>query len=216
MESTFRDTCPADLKVIETFGAGADGPVRWDAHRARLDATCRSLGASPDLAAIDAAIAALDITAPTRVRLTVDLQGVFEIQTYPAGPTPDAWCIGLADQVVDARDPWFQVKTSQRAAYDNARANLPDGIDELVFVNQHGHVTEGTITNIFVEMHGILRTPPVNDGVLPGILRAKMIADGRAEVGHLTWDDVMASPRVYVGNSLRGLIKVRSAGDAQG
>jgi branched-subunit amino acid aminotransferase/4-amino-4-deoxychorismate lyase len=82
-------------------------------------------------------------------------------------------------------------------------------VDEQVFVNEQGHVTEGTITNIFVQKDGILRTPPVNDGVLPGILRSVLIADGRAEVGHLTWDDVVASPLVYVGNSLRGLIRAR-------
>ncbi len=211
MESPFRATCPDDLKVIETLGAGPDGAAGWPAHRARMIATLGRLGIKADLDAIDAAVGALRLAGPSRVRLTVDLAGEFNVQTFPAGPTPDVWHIALSPVVVDAADPWFSVKTTQRALYDRARATLPDGVDELIFVNQAGHVTEGTITNIFVEIDEILRTPPVSDGVLPGVLRGKLIADGRAEVGHVTWEDVLASPRVYVGNALRGLIKARSA-----
>jgi len=209
MESTFRDTCPADLNVIETFGVGPAGIPRWAAHRARLLATCVRLGIAPDLHAIDTGVAALDLSVPLRVRLTVDLQGCVNIATYDFGGTPVVWTIARADQAVAEDNPWFSVKTTQRGLYDRVRADLPAGVDEQVFVNEQGHVTEGTITNIFVQKDGILRTPPVNDGVLPGILRSVLIADGRAEVGHLTWDDVVVSPLVYVGNSLRGLIRAR-------
>ena len=207
MESTFRDTCPSDLKVIETFASGPDGAAGWAAHHGRLRGTCERLGIAVDHVQVAKVVANLRFDAPQRVRLTVDLDGQIDETHTPMAATPEQWTIGLAAAPVDAQNPWFGVKTTQRAIYDDARAHLPVGVDELIFVNSRGHVTEGTITNIFVQKGGVLLTPPLNDGVLPGILRAKMIADGRTEVAHLTWDDVTASPCVYVGNALRGLIK---------
>lgn len=207
MESTFRDTCPRDLKVIETFGAGPSGVHRWAAHRARLIATCARLGITPDLEIVDAAVAVLDLSVPMRVRLTVDLDGGLNVAAVPLGKTPDQWRIGLADQVVDADDPWFSVKTTQRALYDNTRAALPIGLDEVIFVNQAGFVSEGTITNVFVKKDGILLTPPILDGVLPGILRSELLDDGRAKEAQLRWADIVSAEAVLVGNSLRGLIR---------
>ena len=207
MESTFRDTCPDDLNVIETFGAAPDGMPRWPAHRARLIGTCARLGITLDLEIVDAAIAVLDLSVSMRVRLTVDLDGGLNVAAVPAGKTPDQWKIGLADQVVDADDPWFAVKTTQRALYDSARAALPIGLLEVIFVNQAGFVSEGTITNVFVKNNGILLTPPLSDGVLPGILRAELLDDGRAQETQLRWADVLSAKDVFVGNSLRGLIR---------
>lgn len=206
MESTFRDTCPSDLKVIETFGAGPDSMHRWPAHRARLIATCARLGIVPDLVIVDAAVAVLDMSVPLRVRLTVDLSGGLNVAAVPAGKAPDLWRIGLADEVVNASDPWFTVKTTHRGLYDSARADLPNGLDEVIFINQAGFVSEGTITNVFVKKDGILLTPPVLDGVLPGILRAELLGDGRAKEAQLRWADILAAKDVFVGNSLRGLI----------
>jgi len=207
MESTFRDTYPEDLRVIETFGAGPDGMPRWPAHRARLIATCARLGIVPDLELVDAAVAVLDVSVPMRVRLTVDLTGGLNVEAVPAGKTPDQWRIGLAAHVVDAGDPWFSVKTTQRALYDSTRAALPNGLNEVIFVNQAGFVTEGTITNVFVQRDGVLLTPPLSDGVLPGVLRAELVNDGRAKEAQLRWVDFLAAEAVFVGNSLRGLIR---------
>ena len=88
MESTFRDTCPHDLRVIETFGAGPDGMLRWPAHRERLIATSARLGIVPDLEIVDAAVAVLDMSVPLRVRLTVDLDGGLNVEAVPVGRPP--------------------------------------------------------------------------------------------------------------------------------
>lgn len=207
MESTLRDTCPHDLRVIETFGACPDGLPRWPAHRARLIVTCARLGIVPDLELVDAAVAVLDVSVPMRVRLTVDLTGGLNVEAVPVGKAPDQWRIGLADHVVHADDPWFTVKTTHREIYDSARAALPNGLDEVVFVNQSGFVSEGTITNVFVQKGDILLTPALSNGVLPGILRAELLNDGRAQEAQLRWANVLAAEDVFVGNSLRGLIR---------
>jgi len=45
------------------------------------------------------------------------------------------------------------------------------GVDEGIFLNTQGFLTEGTISNLFIIKEGILYTPPVSAGLLPGITR---------------------------------------------
>ena len=57
---------------------------------------------------------------------------------------------------------------------------------ETIFVDPDGQLTEGSRTNIFVERDGKLLTPPLSRGLMPGILRAKLIEEGKAEEADLT------------------------------
>ncbi len=49
------------------------------------------------------------------------------------------------------------------------------GADEAVLLNAQGHVTEGTVDNIFVVRDGRLMTPPVSDGALEGVTRGVLL-----------------------------------------
>jgi para-aminobenzoate synthetase/4-amino-4-deoxychorismate lyase len=65
-------------------------------------------------------------------------------------------------------------------------------------------LTEGSFTNLFVERDGILVTPPLALGLLPGVLRAELIAEGRAREAELTIADLTGG--FLIGNAVRGLI----------
>ena len=54
------------------------------------------------------------------------------------------------------------------------------GADEAVLLNAHGLVAEGTADNLFLVRAGILLTPPVTDGALPGITRELIMRLARA------------------------------------
>ncbi|PKP89541.1 MAG: aminodeoxychorismate synthase, component I, partial [Alphaproteobacteria bacterium HGW-Alphaproteobacteria-15] len=67
-------------------------------------------------------------------------------------------------------------------------------------------VTEGSFTNLFVDgPDGALLTPPATLGLLPGVLREHLIADGRAREAQLTLDDLQHG--FWLGNGLRGLMR---------
>jgi len=108
----------------------------------------------------------------------------------------------LAPLPVAASDFRLRHKTSDRGFLDRARA--ASGADEVAFVDPNGFVTEGSFTSIFVERDGMLVTPPLARGLLPGVLRAELIDQGRACEGALTPDDLANG--FFVGNALRGLI----------
>ena len=50
-----------------------------------------------------------------------------------------------------------------------------EGAAEAIFLNHMGYVAEATADNIFIVSEGVLITPPVTDGALPGITREAVL-----------------------------------------
>ncbi|WP_299845177.1 aminotransferase class IV family protein [uncultured Roseovarius sp.] len=213
MESPLCPPSDPGFRLIETFRwEPGSGILRRARHLARLVRSAARLGI--ETKGVEAALETLEGDAPLRVRLTVDAKGQAEVTSAPFQAMAEgaAWCVGLSDAVLDADDPWLHVKTTQRHVYDTARANLPAGVDELLFLNARQELCEGTITNLFVDLGAGLITPPLCCGLLPGVLREEMIAKGAAQEAVLTVDDLRQARAIYVGNSLRGLIPSRLVG----
>jgi 4-amino-4-deoxychorismate lyase len=209
VESPFRRPLPAGLTLIETFGRRDGAFVGLADHLARLERTAAALDVPFDRAAIDRALAGVAGDGPLRVRLALARDGTATVAAGPLGPTAAAWTVRLADERLDPDDPWLRVKTSERGRYDRARAALPPGLDEWLFLNSRGEVCEGTITNVFVAAEGTLLTPPLASGLLPGVLRARLLREGRAREAVLRPADLAHG--LLVGNALRGLIPARLA-----
>ena len=82
----------------------------------------------------------------------------------------------------------------------------------MVLLNERGQVCEGTITNVFADFgDGVLLTPRIDCGLLPGVLRGELLDTGKAEEAVFSFDDLKSAKAVFVGNSLRGLIPARLA-----
>ena len=199
------------LRLIETaLWDGAACP-RIAGHLARLSASAALLGWPCDIAAAGAALTG-PAGAPARLRLTLDAKGGIEVTQAALPPARAEWRLALAGERLDADDPWLRIKTTRRAAYDAARAALPEGIDEVIFLNQRGEVCEGTITTLFFDRGAGMRTPPLSSGLLAGVLRAEMLDGGRCQEELLLAAD-LPQVRLWVGNALRGLIPAHWVGE---
>lgn len=200
---------PDGLTVFETMRAEADGRIPlWTRHLARLRRGCAATGFALDEDRVAAVLAGLPRGTAMRARLTVDQAGQVALTRAPLPPNPEYWRVVLSDLRLEAGDPWLRFKTSHRPVYDAARAALPAGIDEALLRNADGHLCEGTITSVFLLRDGRLLTPPLRCGLLPGVLRETLLADGRAEEAVLTIDDLQGG-QLYCGNALRSLIPAR-------
>lgn len=115
--------------------------------------------------------------------------------------------VALRPLPVDPADFRLRYKTTDRRFLDQARG--AEGSWETVFVDPDGQLTEGSRTSLFVEREGKLLTPPLSRGLMPGLLRAKLIEEGRAEEAELVPADLEGD--FYVGNIVRGLIPARLA-----
>jgi para-aminobenzoate synthetase/4-amino-4-deoxychorismate lyase len=118
---------------------------------------------------------------------------------------PDMCCAVLAEQRIDSHDVLRRHKTTSRKIYDAALASIAAEADifDVIFLNERGEVAEGARSNIFVECDGVLLTPPLVSGALPGVLRASLLAEGKAQEAVLWPADLQNG--FWLGNALRGL-----------
>jgi para-aminobenzoate synthetase/4-amino-4-deoxychorismate lyase len=147
-----------------------------------------------------------------RVRLTLSASGRAAIEvTHCAHESPNI-SIWLADERISSSDPFRRHKTTRRAPYDRLHKKACEyGFEEVIFANENGDITEGAISNIFIERGGKMLTPPVTSGVLPGILRRYILetCDGSQEAV-LKVEDLKTADGIYLCSSLRGLRRVTS------
>ncbi len=83
----------------------------------------------------------------------------------------------------------------------------------MLFLNERGEVTEGAISNIFIEKAGRWITPPISCGVLPGVYRRHLLESQRdVEEQVLTLEDLKTADAVYLTNAVRGCVGSRLIG----
>ena len=187
------------------------GIAELEAHIQRMRDSAAELGISFDRHEARNQIQALcfDLEGPACVRLLASRGGALALEARPLPPQwPDPARAILLPLPVDPGDWRLRHKSSDRGFYEDARrVAMEGGADETIFVRDDGLVTEGSITNVFVERDGVLVTPPAGLGLLPGVLRARLLADGKAREGELTAADLEGG--FLLGNALRGLMPAR-------
>ncbi|WBH18294.1 aminodeoxychorismate synthase component I [Sphingomonas radiodurans] len=195
-----------DPDLIETMRFDpAEGILLVERHLARLRDSAAAFGFTFDRhdARNELQAATFRLRKPAKIRLLAARSGKIAIEvaplpTVPSGPLR----VALVPLPTEPSDFRLRHKTSDRAFYDDARR--ASGADEVIFLDPDGFVTEGSFTNVFVARDGLLLTPPLARGLLPGVLRAELIAQGRAVEQDLTAADLAHG--LHVGNALRGLV----------
>lgn len=202
-----RDAPSFDL--IETMAFDPQrGIALLDRHIARLSASARAFGFAFDRHAArnELQAAMFRLNGARRVRLLLSPGGAIAIETAPLPPLAEQpVTVAIVPLPVETADIRLRHKTSDRAFYDDARW-ASDAFDVL-FERPDGALTEGSFTSLFVPRGDVLLTPPLADGLLPGVLRAELLASGRAIEQRLTAADL--TQEFYVGNAVRGLIRAR-------
>ncbi len=207
----------APLSLIETLRFEPEGGlVDIDLHEARMLRSAAALGLPFTREAFETACA--DVPRDEgrkRVRLELFPDGQIVLTHAPFAPLAEGavWRAAIAGTRLSSTDPLLRHKTSRRDAYNTARAEFPaDEAEEVLLLNEHGEVCEGTITSLFVpDDDGSLLTPPLSCGLLAGVLRGKLLAEGRAREA-LILPEMLAKRSFFLGNSLRGLIPARLVG----
>ncbi|MGD0648545.1 MAG: aminotransferase class IV, partial [Acidobacteriaceae bacterium] len=139
--------------------------------------------------------------------------------SQPSQPSPSAEdptiTVTLSPHRTNSADPFLRHKTTNRHLYnDELTRARSEGFDEVIFLNERGELTEGAISNLFVERlgdpagAGELLTPPVASGVLPGVMRRHLLETfPHAEERVLTLADLEPPNTLWLCNSVRGLRK---------
>ncbi len=161
-----------------------------------------------------------------RVRLILKKDGRVSLMTMSCNPPAvtalpvdgqtekitDLPLVDFSGRTIDTDSPWCFHKTTQREVYDLEYKNAQQqGLFEVLFCNEAEQVTEGCISNIIIYRQGEYLTPPVSCGLLPGVMREKLLSDRPVAIVEqiLTKDMVESADALFVCNSVRGIVQVR-------
>ncbi|MBU1688218.1 MAG: aminodeoxychorismate synthase component I [Proteobacteria bacterium] len=224
-----------DFQLIETMLCRPRAGI-WllDEHLDRLRSSAKYWGFSLAEAAIGKTLAEVPpktdgvdpLESCFKVRLLVSKDGRFEIKMTPC-PHPvlsveDAPAaivpgkVAYATSKIHSSDPYLYHKTTRRTLYNEERnAAVDRGCFDVLFTNERGEVTEGSICNLFVRKDGLWLTPSRECGLLGGVLRDFLLKNGMPGSAHpplreavLTRADLDQAEAIYLGNSVRGLVRV--------
>jgi len=88
------------------------------------------------------------------------------------------------------------------------------GADEGLFLNHDGMIAEGVTSNFFMVKKGVLITPPLSAGILPGITRGHVI-NAAKEIGlnvvekGFSEDELFKGDEFFITSSVREIAPVR-------
>ncbi|MGG7143461.1 aminotransferase class IV [Clostridium nigeriense] len=85
---------------------------------------------------------------------------------------------------------------------------LKNGYNEVLFLNENGYLSEGSMSNIFIVKGEKVYTPSIKCGLLPGIVRNFLIREYKIIEKELTIEDVMMADEIFITNSLLGIMGI--------
>ncbi|NIF50593.1 MULTISPECIES: bifunctional anthranilate synthase component I family protein/class IV aminotransferase [Burkholderiaceae] len=223
LKARFLTGAEPGFELFETMYATREDGVRHLArHLRRLSSSAATFGFGFDEAGIreqiDAQCAALPGQTPHRVRLALSKSGAVQITAAVLTPLTESTVgvlLGAEQQFAptQANDPLLRHKTTRRAGYDRGwREAEAKGAFDTLFFNERGELTEGGRSNVFVKLAGQWWTPPLESGVLPGVMRSVLLeAAAGLQAGErvLTQVDVLNAEALLVCNALRGAVPAR-------
>jgi para-aminobenzoate synthetase/4-amino-4-deoxychorismate lyase len=193
-------------------------------HLQRLQASARSLGFQLDMQQLRKELTqqlqALDATQTWRLRLDLRHDGQTAWQHAALLPLPPgpAGLVLAGSPVPQQEGALLNHKTSLRTAYDAAiqKAIAVQAFDAL-FLNDHGDVSEGGRSTLFVKSNGRWYTPPLTSGVLAGVLRTRLLkrCPGITEKA-VGLQELRRAQDLRIGSALRGLQRAVLLKNAEG
>jgi branched-chain amino acid aminotransferase len=222
-----------------TLGAGAfetllalDGePFEWDRHHTRLSDGLARLGSRvPDREMLRSACRETAAAAGLeRLRLRVTVSAGRQLPGAGLDPAAEPTILITASllpqvpasvrlaTVTGGRNPDSPLAGTKSISYAENLMFLAQarraGADEALLVNTRGEICEAATANVFFVRGGILRTPPLESGCLPGVARALVLEDADAlglavDTSDCLPEELAAADEAFLTSSTRGVVAV--------
>jgi branched-chain amino acid aminotransferase len=202
------------FEVLRLYGGR---PFAIDDHFARLARTCAGLRLESDLDALRSEALALVERAgepDSLLRLVVTRGGrrIAIAEPLPARPeTARVATVTYAPtRVLNG------LKTLSYAGNMLAgRIAKEQGADEALLVTPHGRVLEGPTWTFFWATGGRLHTPPLSDGILESITRARLLEELDVTEAPCTLDDIRAAEEAFIASTVREVMPIAAVDDSE-
>jgi branched-chain amino acid aminotransferase len=216
--------------IFETIKAVGSVPFWLSAHFERLKAAAVEIGLTIPFSetcicgAVDRLLAGATEDTQSAIRLTVT-RGPTARGLWPKETASQPTCVlTVASSPTTLPQDFVVCRSTRRNEHsplsrikslsygDNILARreaIERGADDAIMLNTEGHVACATVGNVFFRIAGVWVTPPIADGILPGLARRRFMAELGAIESSLSSDIIRKSDAGFVCNSL-GFSQIKS------
>lgn len=114
--------------------------------------------------------------------------------------------IGLYTTGYKNVDSFSNLKTANSLLYSMAAIHAAkQQWQDSIILNQHRHVIETAIANIFWIEKGTVFTPPLSEGCVAGVMRQYLMDNTSIAEKVCTVDALLAADEVFITNAIRGI-----------
>ena len=144
-----------------------------------------------------------DVNQDYRLRISLSKSGEMKLSRQILTPLSPSFCKAkLCLQEADLNQAFTYFKTTHRP-------HLSLGEQEKIYHNKSEELLETSIGNLVLKINGKLYTPPISQGILPGIYRQHLLETGQVEEKVLTVPDLDQAETIYGCNAVRGLYELK-------
>lgn len=194
---------PGNIKLVETMLV-KDGEIQYkQEHLERMKKSAEQFGFKFNPSIFD-----IKICADCMLRLLLNNEGIFDTQMMPVGELKSNHIV-VSGIPVDSNETLLYHKTTHRPWYQQSMEKIKSGeIFDEIFFNEKGELTEGSRSNIVLQFGDELFTPPVECGLLNGVLRQKLLDEGKIKEKILYREDLENANKIFCINSVRDMVEV--------
>lgn len=143
------------------------------------------------------------------LRVLLNKDGKFDFEYKNMVSKNQSKKIAISPIVQDSKNEFLYYKTTYRPYFYDSFQKIKNGeIFDEIFFNEKGELTEGSRSNIVLQIGDKLYTPPINCGLLNGIYRQKLLKEGKCFEQILYKKDLLQAEKIYCINSVRGMVEV--------
>jgi len=192
VKAAFLHSQPEEFQLFESILLKDGKYFLLEEHLERLKGSAEYFGFVTRIDADLDRIAADHQHGSFKVRLTLWKDGRIETQIMPIKATDEVKRVRLATEPVDSSDRFLFHKTTRRRSGD-----------DVIYWNERGEVTESSIANVVVSIDGELFTPPIESGLLAGVFRNQLLAEGKIKERAISVKELQSTRDFFLINSVR-------------
>ncbi|MFC2061021.1 aminodeoxychorismate synthase component I [Elusimicrobiota bacterium] len=140
-----------------------------------------------------------------KVRLTLDKKGEVNVTAEKINSEEKDYKIIISDKKTDSEDISLYHKTTNRELYNcELKKAREKGYFDTIYLNEKNEITEGSITNVYIKKGDVFYTPPIECGLLNGVMRQIVIKEYSIKEKIITKEELINADEVYISNSIEG------------
>lgn len=169
-------------------------------------------------------------SSPARIRITIFRGdgGLYDpenhyphclIQSWPLQPAKlneNGLDIGIFRYACKSADSYSAIKSNSFLGYTMAALWVKENhLNDALLLNQHGRIADASIANVFVVHDGVIKTPPLSEGPVNGVMRRYLLAT-MPGLGYqvaetpVTEEMLQQSTECFLTNAISGIRWVKS------